>query len=297
MLKKFLPAVLFFLQPITAYSAQVVDVLSYVPYRQLSAEFISELENCRPYQEKYNAMLLDKPVHITYEIAGKDEDKCKLTISAGTDESDIGSSLNCLIKTDDMPDFILAWRALLKYGDFADAGLMNMLQDENYRKVMSVWTDEDICTFHREGIDLTKDFRRHLADCSPFTEIQKDGPLEITRSISAPNGDNCQVAVSMSVIKPDFKKLSAEQIDFIENNLSYIPDNLSYQAHCNFSAQDIADYKRVLLKQKISAAENLKAAADGMQKPPLADEFVFLRDKCKLNSEDIKSVENMFIIK
>ena len=275
------------IQPSPSY-AQIVDVFKYVSAMEVSENFTNHLHKCEPFTEQYNTTLVNAPISVKYEVKGKKQGKCEIFAEAKAHNHNYGSSLKCTLDDPMLQILVFSLKKYLQQKPNMN-NLADMVNNPDYRSLMSIFANENLCIFKIDNLDLTKEFRKHLFECSPFQQINYIGPRTIERSIKGKKGENCIVDVNVNIEKVQADKiLDTVQAEVLQEALAKFPANLFYKAKCHFSMSDTMEYVFILKNQVINSDNKINEIAKEMENKNFKNEYLFLNKKCQISSSDIE---------
>lgn len=256
--------------------AQVLDVSDLVNSMKMSSEYLNHLEKCSPYQEKKTMDFMGLVQDSVYKVVGKSNEKCLIEITSQTNNN-VRVVQKCLLDDQDLDVYVKALKELVKKTEYTLDNMPEMVSDENYLTAMGIIMTD--CESVRDEVDLTKEIRKNLVDCTPYTETEKQGNVEITRHIIGRNDAVCDYEQMIFLPAPDLSKISGELVEPLKN--VQIPDQrFSYK--CSFSAEKLQEFINILQAMVIPAGDAMDFSILDEYNPKA--EIDFISENCSLEN-------------
>lgn len=277
--------------------AQLIDVSGFVQEAQMSEEYLNNLESCTPYEETKSAKMMGMQINTTYKVIGKEGNKCKTVNDSDSGMmGGVSSSQTCLFSDENLKTYVKAMRKMLNRKEYTLESMTDMMNDEDYMLAMGLTMDEDICKTHRDAIDMTKELRAALSDCSPYSKAEQMGATELMREVKGKEGTSCNYVLQMTIKKPDLSNVSGELVESLKPLMENMEEQW-YRFTCAFTDEQVKEYTSILEKQIIPASDSMDDMLDDMNNPQGFDpnaEMNFVEANCSANSsmdERMKELE------
>lgn len=260
--------------------AQMLDMSGLVSSLQLSDTFINRLEKCEPYQESKTAELMSIKMDMSYDIKGWQNEQCVIDMDSKITDIKFHSNQHCSFTPEILSQLIPAMREMTKTKKYTLENLSEIISSEAYQTATGIMMNEEICQIRRDAIDMTKELRKKLENCEPYTEAQHVGPVTLTRSIRGMEDGKCSFSMHVLLQKPDLSQLSGKMVDTMEKAMKDVADS-HYDINCRFDSAELREYISILNAQVIPEASGAEAVHGAIKGGNPRAENEFLARKCE----------------
>ena len=202
---------IFFLSFLTSQvNAQILNMSDTQEYLSVPIDFLKSIQDCNVYEQTVMSAPEGVETKMVYKVNGKKNGKCDVQIDGYTNVT-VHINQSCLFTMEQAAEYA---NSIYRYQNkhyYFHKDLNRILYDPDYVAATKLMTDENICKFHRDGIDVTSEFRKKLADCTPYTETQHLESVDIVREIKAAVNGVCKIDVTFTQRLPNME-LRAEKI-------------------------------------------------------------------------------------
>lgn len=266
------------LLPLTA-QAQVEDRTQFLQPLTISNKFLRRLTKCMPYEEQTPTTMSGFNINATYRIYGLTNKKeCEFEFITDTE---LGYSVSqiCYFPPEEMENLVNLFQNYLQKTTYSFDTAAEMVNEAEYREILSMMQNKKYCDYYRDAIDFTKQVRDNLMECKPVWENQNDGVLDISRKIVGKNGSNCQYETLISFKRSVINRRSGPLIDILKEHMDY-EENQSILYTCQLDDDELGVLRDILFSMVIPVAKNYDDINENLSNDTQGKEPSFLEEKC-----------------
>lgn len=229
---------------IDSANAQILNMSGTQDRLNVPTDFLKSISECTPYETTVLSAPEGVETKMIYRVIGKISDKCKIQIDGYTNVN-VHIRQSCLLSEPQATEYASSISRFQSKQYLPRKHMKRMLHDEDYLKATEIMTNENICTFHRDRIDTTAEFRKKLSDCTPYSETQKLDSVDINREIKEKINDICKINITFTQRLPNMelraKKISPRLWSHIDKF-----KEANYHYACAFNDDKRYEYTAIL---------------------------------------------------
>ena len=261
----------------TSANAQILDIIGTKERLNVPQEFLTNLFNCKPFETTVKSAPDGVVTTMIYNVAGFENKKCVMQIDGYT-----GVNVHIMQKCAFTPEQAKTYaNAVFKFQNkgYYSYKQFNLIEkDPDYLTASQIMTDSNICQFHRDKIDLTPVFRKKLAACQNYEEVQHLNSVDITRRIVQKNNDICRLQITFTQNLPDLELRSDKITPELQQHIDSFKPAV-YNFNCAFSQEKKNEYLAIL--QALVVPEENGFDFSAVQRYGQNSEFQFIFQNCE----------------
>lgn len=256
--------------------AQILNMSGTQDPLDIPVDFLESMQNCQPYEKTVMSAPEGIVTKMIYKISGKKNNKCEIQIDGYTNVT-VHITQSCQLTPEQASEYAGALSRFQEKNYPRYKNLKRILNDPDYISATEIMTNEELCSFHRDGIDETFEFRKKLSDCTPFKETQTLDSVDIEREITEYVNGSCKINVTFTQRLPNME-LRAKKIT--ERMWSHIDKfkEAHYHYACAFDDDKRKEYLAVLEALVVPEEDGFDFSA--VQRFTQASEMEFIYKNC-----------------
>lgn len=257
-------------------NAQILNMSDTQEYLSVPIDFLQSIHDCSAYEKTVMSAPEGVETKMVYKVNGLKNDKCEVTVDGYTNVN-VHIKQSCLFTPEQAAEYASSISRYQSKHYYFHKDIDRILYDEDYLAATKLMTNDDICQFHRDGIDVTSEFRKKLADCIPYTETQKLESVDIKREIKELANGICKIDVTFTQRLPNME-LRADKIT--PRMWKYIDKfkEANYPYACAFNEFKRDEYLRILEALVVPEEDGFDFSA--VQRFSQASEMEFIYKNC-----------------
>ena len=225
-------------------NAQILNMSDTQEYLSVPVDFLRSIKYCEVYEQTVMSAPEGVETKMVYKVNGPKDGKCDVQVDGYTNVN-VHINQSCLFTMEQAEEYATSIDRYQNKHYYFHKDIDRILYDADYLAATKLMTNENICKFHRDGIDVTSEFRKKLAECTPYTETQKLESVDITREIKEMVNGICKIAVTFTQRLPNMelraKKITPRMWEHIKKF-----KEAHYPYSCSFNEKKRKEYLAVL---------------------------------------------------
>lgn len=242
-----------------------------IEQNKIPDEILNGLDSCTPAEAEKKTKVMQIEQHTIYKVYKESDDICVLETK--TSAQGMTNKTVCRLNEENRKAYVGAIRSLYKNNNWT---FEELLKNEDHWTAEGIMRNSEICTIQHEAIDLTKELRESLKNCTPFEKTLNAGFTNLTRKITGKENGYCRYTVTTFI---DFSKLQSKGL-FKDMEAK----NMTHAYTCDLSEEQTEKLIKILEKQVIPAGDISFEEPLSNNKDSSKEEVEFINSNCRFDS-------------